>query len=179
MYRRASTCLSSRCYWIQVFLWLIAMPCTPMSASASFLAGLALTVSTLQYVVPFFGPGSLEHGAVAGGGVDGSTWYEYVEPSDFGVSPGPSLRGATTPEPCPDPLGSLDGWRFYLAVLVVDPSPTLLVLMAVGGLLYGAFWFYVGWRWGHHPAPDRRRAQPRRIEDSAPARVSTAGHLRR
>ena len=111
-----------------------------MSASASFLAGLALTLSTLQYVVPFFGQGSLEHGVVAGGAADGGYWYEYVEPAVPGASPGPSLRGTTTPEPCPDPLGSLDGWRFYLALLVIDPSPTLLVFMAIGALLYGAFW---------------------------------------
>ena len=155
------------------------MPCTPMSASASVLAGLALTLSALQYVGPFIGQGSVEHGVGTEGVGDGGSVYEYVEPPVFRAAPGPSLRGTTTPEPCPDPLGSLDGWRFYLAVLLVDPSPTLLVLVAIGAVFYGAFWCFVGWWWRYYSTPSRRRVEPRRIEDSSPARLASPGDLRR
>ena len=153
--------------------------CSPMSASASVLAGLALALSTLQYVGPYFGQSSVERGVVDEGGGFGFPEYGYAVPTVPRPVPSPSLRGSSTPEPCPDPLGRLDGWRFYLAVMLVDPSPTFLVLLAFGGVLYGAFWCLVGWWWRHHSPPSRRRAESRRIEDSAPARLATLGDVRR
>ena len=162
---------------IQVFYRLIASLCSPMSASVSLGALIALALSSSSLYLNYGGSTlSMEHGVGMGPTVGVSLEYEFGAPGTTCPAPGPALRGTST---CADPFSGVVWWRVRLAKEVLQPSPAFWSFMALGGIMHGACAFWWGRRWADHSTPGSRRVEPRRIEDSAPARLTAPRDVRR
>ena len=154
-----------------------------MSVSTTLVAGVALLSSALQFACWSQSHTVTSHGAEFSSDVDAGLGSILLS-GEHGYLRGSSEadRMCPPPEPCPDPFLGIDGWRLYVAFVVLDPSAPLLTILAVGVAIHGAFWYHFGAIkervWGSTDAAVRgRRVEPRRIETATPARHSALGDV--